>query len=605
MLLSNAPRIVWISFVTLFLAFSRADAGEVRFHITTPQAPPEWALLEREVLRANAAACEEFIDRYWDDRGYLLCVERWGGDDGPDDAIESLQDWPLLYALGGPETLYRRYLHAWEGHLRQYTQARTVEVPIARTGMYFKEFPVMFDWLHNGEGLCTFNLQGLCDSTDLRFQQRVRRYAGFYMNEDPGAPNYDAQHKLIRSMFNGSRGPLMRRATGLDWAGDPIDVENRFRPKHGEETYAQMLEHFKDYNDIVGDHPQNLEAAWLATNAYMLSHEEKYKTWVLEYVDAWAERMRENGGIIPTNIGLDGKIGGAAGGKWYGGVYGWGFSVRDPATGRMVHRNRHAAGFHGFMCAYLLTGDDKYLDPWRKQIELINAQAKMVDGQPHYPHMYGDQGWYDYRPDKYTDNALPLYYLSQRPGDRVRVATEPWVEYLQGLRPAYPVEALRNDLNQIRTQVAKIRADTTTPDTRLADDPMVLNPASIDALLHLMCGGLPPANTGSLLHCRLRYFDEDARRPGLPEGVAALVEKMTADETVVTLVNIDTLHARRLTVQAGAYGEHAITDVAVEGDAQSVQKGAGARFQVTLEPGCGATLRLRMQRHSLPPTLKM
>ena len=23
----------------------------------------------------------------FDERGYLLCVERWGGDDGPDDAI--------------------------------------------------------------------------------------------------------------------------------------------------------------------------------------------------------------------------------------------------------------------------------------------------------------------------------------------------------------------------------------------------------------------------------------------------------------------------------------------------------------------------------------
>ena len=43
--------------------------------------------------------------------------------------------------------------------------------------------------------------------------------------------------------------------------------------------------------------------------------------------------MIDNGGIIPTNIGLDGTIGGACGGKWYGGVYGWGFSVIDPATG--------------------------------------------------------------------------------------------------------------------------------------------------------------------------------------------------------------------------------------------------------------------------------
>ena len=42
------------------------------------------------------------------------------------------------------------------------------------------------------------------------------------------------------------------------------------------------------------------------------------------------------------NIGLDGKIGGAAGGKWYGGVYGWGFTVEDAARpDKLAHRNQH------------------------------------------------------------------------------------------------------------------------------------------------------------------------------------------------------------------------------------------------------------------------
>ena len=89
----------------------------------------------------------------------------------------------------------------------------------------------------------------------------------------------------------------------LDWAGDPIEVEGRFHPLHGERTYREMLEHFRDYNDIVGDHPQNLLATSLALNAYMLTHEPKYKTWLLEYVDAWRQRTLDNGGIIPTNIG--------------------------------------------------------------------------------------------------------------------------------------------------------------------------------------------------------------------------------------------------------------------------------------------------------------
>src|SRR5579871_3088713 len=282
--------------------------------IDTPMSPPAWALLERSLLEANAAACKEFYRRYFDDRGWLLCVERWGGDDGPDDAIENLMDWPILHALGGSDDILRAYKKAWEGHLRQYTLAKTTHVPFAKDGMYYKEFPVMFDWLHNGEGLCVFNLQGLSDPGDARFRQRVRRYAGFYLNEDADAPNYDPQHKIIRSMFNGSRGPLLRKATALDWAGDPIEIGNRFRLGHGERSYDEMLAHFRDYNDIVGDHPQNLCSTSLAALAFMFSHEPKYRAWLLEYVDAWVDRMASNAGIIPTNIGLDGSIGGACNG---------------------------------------------------------------------------------------------------------------------------------------------------------------------------------------------------------------------------------------------------------------------------------------------------
>ena len=192
-----------------------APAAEPSLVVQTPMSPPAWALLERELLRANTAACEEFFARYFDERGCLLCVERWGGDDGPDDAIENCNDWPHPARPRRLRTTScQLYKKAWEGHLRQYTLAKTTEVPFARDGMYYKEFPVMFDWLHNGEGLTVFNLQGLSDPDDAAFRQRVRRFAGFYMNEDPGAPNYDPKHKIIRSLFNGSRGPLLRKATG-------------------------------------------------------------------------------------------------------------------------------------------------------------------------------------------------------------------------------------------------------------------------------------------------------------------------------------------------------------------------------------------------------
>ncbi|MBM3460236.1 MAG: hypothetical protein FJX77_17080, partial [Armatimonadetes bacterium] len=311
---------------------SQAPASPPVVRVNTPMAPPEWALLERALLEANATACEEYYRKYFDSRGFLLCVERWGGDDGPDDAIECVNDWPHLHALGAPDRILALYKKAWEGHLRQYTLARTREVPFTRDGMYYKEFPVMFDWQHNGEGLSVFNLQGLSDPHDPEFRRRVRRYAGFYMNEDPGAPNYDPQHRIIRSLFNGSRGPLLRKATALDWTGDPIEVEHRFRLGHGERSYREMLAHFEEYTDIVGDHPLNLLSTTLALNAFMLEQEPKYRKWLLEYVDAWLGRMQANRGIIPSNVGLDGKIGSATNGKWYGGAYGWGFTVKVPQT---------------------------------------------------------------------------------------------------------------------------------------------------------------------------------------------------------------------------------------------------------------------------------
>ncbi|AGA31277.1 hypothetical protein [Singulisphaera acidiphila] len=593
-------RAVWgLAICLLVLPFRGAGGATIR--VASPMTPPEWALLERELFRANTAACEEFFARYFDDRGYLECVERWGGDDGPDDAIENCNDWPHLHALGAPEKVLQMYKKAWEGHLRQFTEARTKQVPLAVDGMYYKEFPVMFDWQHNAEGLSVFNLQGLSDPGDVKFGHRVRRYAGFYMNEDPGAPNYDSEHQIIRSLFNGSRGPLLRRATPRDWAGDPIEVESRFKLGHGERSYDEMLAHFQEYTDIVGDHPLNLLATTLALNAYMLTHEEKYRLWLLEYVDAWAGRMEANGGVIPSNIGLDGKIGGASDGKWYGGTYGWAFTVRVPQTGLMDHRNRVHWSFIGFMNAYLLTGNDRYLDLWRKQADVINAQGKMLEGKLSTPRMYGVDGWYAFEPGPYQLNALEIYYLSMKPGDRAATAGDPWLKYLDGEDSGYPVRVLRGDLSRIRQRVEGMRRDSTSPDTRLADDPMEYNPASVTALIQLMQGGLHITRRASVLHCRLRYFDPIARRAGVPEDVAALVEAMTGDSVTLSLVNTSQVAERTLVVQAGAYAEHEFHSVSGPGDTETPIK--DSTFTVQLAPGSGTQLKIAMKRFKNRPTL--
>ena len=564
--------------------------------IDTPTPPPYWALLEWELISNQTAGVEAFYERYFDERGYLLCVPRWGGDDGPDDAAENLAGWTVLHALGAPDTVLERYKKGWEGHLRQYTEAKTVEVPFARDGMYYKEFPVMFDWMHNGEGFSVFFLQPLSDPYNMAMRQRMERFAGFYMGTDPQADNYDPAHRVIRSMFNGSRGPLMRKSTGLDWAGDSIEIAGRFKPGHGERTYAEMVAHFEDYNDVVGDHPLNLSTTTLAFNAYMLSGDAAYKDWLVDYVDTWCQRTAANDGIIPTNIGLDGSLGGACDGKWYGGVYGWGFTVTVPQTGALAHRPYFVYRAHyGFGNGLLMTGDQGYVDTWRGVIENVNANAKIDGGQTLYPHMHGDDGWYDYTPEPFSAGALEVYYWSMDRADLPRVQENDWVRFLEGENPDYPVVALQGDLAEVRERTGKVRADRTSPDTRMSDDMNGFNPAMVSRLTELMLGGLPTERLGFPLHCRVRYFDSESRRAGMPEDVGALVESMSADEMTLTLVNTDQVAARTVVVQGGAYAEHQFLDVTQEGGTLTLNSD---NFTVRLGPGCGSRLQLRMARYA-------
>ncbi len=576
--------------------------------VDTPMVPPRWAMLERRLIQAQTDATMEFCERYFDERGYLDCYPRWGGDDGPDDAAENFAHWTELYALGAPQIILDSYRRVWEGHLRQYTEAKTIEVPFARDGMYYREFPVMFDWTHNGEGFVAFWLEGLADPYHAEFRRRTKRYAGMYMGEDPKADNYDPKHKVIRSMFNGSRGPMMRKTTGLDWAGDPFEVEGRFRPAHGESNYQEMLDHFKDYNNVVGDHPLNLNTTTLALNAYMLEGEPKYREWVLGYIDAWMERTSENGGIIPTNIGLDGKIGGACDGKWYGGVYGWAHSTLDPGTQLIRHRPffQHRAPW-AFGNALMLSGNMGYLDAWRTTIDGVNSNVKTVNGQNMYPRCYGDDGWYDFREEPFEAGALQIYYWSMDDSDRKRINDNShypiedtgWLDYIEGNDPDWPVRVLEDGLAVVQDRVEGFRNDMTTPDTRLCDDMNNLNPAQTDVLTQVMLGGLPPQHHGYPLHCRVRYFDPERSRPGLPESVAALVETFTADEVTVVLVNMDQVKGSSVVVQGGAYGEHQITVVEVDGQNIVVNDSA---FSVWLAPGCGSRLVIKAKRFVNQPS---
>ena len=567
-------------------------------------APPRWALLERQLLSENVPACREFFEKYFDDRGRLLCFVRWGANDGPDDAFENFNRWPELHALGAADEIVRMYSRGHEGLLTQYTEAKTTDVPVARQGMYSKEFIVQSDWMHHGEGLQLFNRMGLSIPTDAKYQERARRFAGLYMGEDPEAPNYDSARKLIRSMQNGSRGPMLRKATALDWAGDPFDVKG-FRAEHGEDSFEKFLAHYAEYTDVVGDHFLNLAATTLPTNAYLLAGEPRYKRWLVGYMDAWLDRMRRNGGIVPSFVDLDGTIGGAEG-RWWGNVYGWGFSPVNPVTGAREDRNRIQWALAGFGNALLVTGDQKYVDAWRNMIAAVNAEARESDGRRQYPSMRGAAGWYGWRDTPWSVGALEVWYWSQKAEDLERaVAATPlgargWLDFLLARNPAYPEQALESDLRSIRERVDAFRGDTRPPEKRLADNMLGHNPAATQSLVHLMWGALMPGRSGDLLNARLRYFDPDRKRAGVPEDVAALVSELSETQTTVTLINLSSSQARTVIVQGGGYGEHQLVSVTRGDDTTKVD---APLLTVRLDAGCGQTLVLAVKRYANRPTV--
>ena len=79
--------------------------------------------------------------------------------------------------------------------------------------------------------------------------------------------------------------------------------------------------------------------------------------------------------------------------------------------------------------------------------------------------------------------------------------------------------------------------------------------------MQLTWGGPQVLYNGGLQQARVRYYDAERRRPGLPGSVAALVSAIDPDATVVDLVNLDPEQDRSVIVQAGAFAEHTIERV--------------------------------------------
>ncbi len=537
-----------------------------------PMPPPAWALAERLLLDAASQGAEAFADRYVDERGYLKCVERWGGNDGADDAMENFGGWTLLYALGGSEAVLERYSKAWDGHIRQYTQASAPGVEMAEHGMYWREFVTSFDWEHTGEALAAFHLYGLGRPDDPVYQTRTTRFADFYTGDDPQADNYDRERKIVKSLHNGSRGAKVTPASEMDWGGLPVDGD------------PERLTRYATASNIRGDHPLNLCTTALGFNAFALTGLGRYRDWTVDYASAWRNRVLENGGNIPTNVGLDGSIGGEWGGKWYGGVFGWNFWPQSNGRNYFIRGPRIAFGI-----AALLTDDPSFMEPLRQQITNLYAAKKTAGDQVLLPHKHGDDGFYGYTTNQHLDVQRDIYLFTFDRGGLEGLVHDPWIRYLDGENSDYPMQALHADIEAVRSRLAGMRSDASIDYQRTSDYTQRFNPAATTSLVKLMLGGNHPGRAGNILHSRLFYYDPDRSRPGLPDQVGALVEAIGPDGVRVRLVNLDPAKSRRIVIQAGAYGEHQFTDIRLSGDEVRIARN---RFEVSLAAGAGDVLEI-------------
>ena len=299
----------------------------ITIEATTPlTGPPAWAVLERQLFDLMDQSVYPFLERYAQPDGSLIGGENIGGSE--DDFYESFYNWPLLYLLGGEDHLLELGVRQWNAVTRQLTQM----------GRVHKEYARRDDQFHQAESDIYFYLLCLADPNRPEHLERARRFAGFYMNEDPEALNYDPAHKIIRSPNNGSDGPDMSVNEGRSYGYSPGMA--RYGLPHYDIPGITQIEDLKDSTLALrmgeameqrmsrGDVVANLAVTSLVTNAYLLTGEQKYRSWVLEYTDAWIERAQQNDGLLPDNVGLSGQVGEYIEGNWYGGLYGWTLAPR-------------------------------------------------------------------------------------------------------------------------------------------------------------------------------------------------------------------------------------------------------------------------------------
>ncbi|MCY4528334.1 MAG: hypothetical protein OXD46_04800 [Chloroflexi bacterium] len=626
--------------------------------------PPDWALLQRQLFDVIARAGDIATEKYArpDGRVYHFF--------DVDDAYESRSMRGIFYALGGPRRFLDIAKREWDAITWLYSEERQLTdedpnhpmyMPQLRNEYWNLDIPFNADWFHMGEGNQMLYDFGVADPTNPSNRERAHKFAAMYIGEDPDAPNWDPEYKIFRSPLHGGAGPMTsvrqhkaivhtdgnesdyvhlvrhwlhprslgdfgHRGTMVDNPSTEPLLPHFLYPRVKEleprwyEDDARREEILDIFDEMVlqGDEPSNLCATALVTNAYLYTGDEKYKRWVLDYVQSWIDRIEANGGIIPDNVGPTGVIGEARDGQWWGGLHGWSSSER--AIDRLF-----LGLIIGAECAHLLSGgDDSYLELLRSQVRVLMENSIETDNESRCmvaPTSYGADGWASYG-DFSIRGGPPhlthLHHASMSDGDydlvtRVR---DRWMngggddwndieptgdrggarteysrfQYYDGKNPDWPVRTMNADYIQVADSIEAMERDTRTVQEIINDNNWPPNPVIVKALIQTTMGSPAPLYNGGILRATVRYFDACEQRPGLPPDVSALVDELSADKVCIQLVNTSSCETRSLIVQAGAFGEHSFTDVSFDETSYSYDGiNPGLRTRAEQTTNCAST----------------
>ncbi|MBT3343703.1 MAG: hypothetical protein HN712_30450 [Gemmatimonadetes bacterium] len=587
---------------------------------TQKTSPPSWAVLERRLIDAIDEAAPVFLDKYTRPGGALVWQEEYPGDGvWADDLYEAFFNWPQYHALGGSDYCGEKSFVEWNAITRQLA---------VDYGRVTDEFVNDDDWFHNGENYVYFYALGLVDPTVRDNVARARRFAEFYTGDNANVDNYDPAARIIRSPFSGSKGPLFHARFAdvqynLEYGHTTLGPDGPGLPDkwYEDEQLRQQIHERFDHVVMHSDVVVNLSTVPMIATAFLYTGDERYRRWIIDYVEAWIERTRANDGIIPDNIGPLGEIGERRQGQWWGGHYGW--------TGLYGHQMMGRALTIAAEAAQLVTGDTGYLDLPRMWLDLLIDKAVPGDGgQLLVPHNHTTaDGWTNHAP-VHANPPIHIWAASMdsadwerleqfRAGDEVgwdevtsRGPRAPddraWTRWIAGNLPNYPEQILQANYQEVARRLEAVMTDEQDLTKMDVHHWQQVNPVLTEALVQLTTGGPQTVYWGGLAAGRLRYWDVDRKRSGLPKDVAALVRSLSADGTRVSLVNLSVRDTREVIIGAGNVGEHRFTTMRElpQGDASGKEAVAvdSPWLRLRLPPGSEIELELGMERYSNTPS---